>query len=387
MAGQPSCPPWASQAARFLPATLTPLLLQADQAPNPHPHLLHHQVNPPDVQADGGRVGERRGAPASLPQMRAVPGPFYPAQWVNHLCEEERGMLWWRRSNRRWWQRVTTLSLPRLSDPREREVQVLGTRSADPTMVSNVPLGLVAAHQESQQASKRPRMEPHRPLTIDTREQKVSHEDFMWVSWGVKDSGQIRPLWLGVHVEVGSKHQRGMCWRGQKEQRSCDRCQASHGSAYRSKKVKLAESMLVEILRIWQNEKDLLGKKKARAKNNKQADVLPSCWPCCESTAACPRTTLQYHNFVHFAQALFVYLVFVFVFLIDAAPLTTTIQRQWVQSQSLYCYALATCSNAISHFELRVHAMWTATNSFCITVADVKKKDMSLLKPHFQTHE
>ena len=97
--------------------------------------------------------------------------------------------------------------------------------------------------------------------------------------------------------------------------------------------------------------------KKAWAKNNKQADVLPSCWPCCESTAACPRTTLQYHNFVHFAQALFVYLVFVFVFLIDAAPLTTTIQRQWVQSQSLYCYALATCSNAISHFELRVHAM------------------------------
>ena len=76
-------------------------------------------------------------------------------------------------------------------------------------------------------------------------------------------------------------------------------------------------------------------------------------------------------------------------FVIDAAPLTTTIQRQWVQSQSLYCYALATCSNAISHFELRVHAMWTrtATNSFCITVADVKKKDMSLLKPHFQTHE
>ena len=57
-------------------------------------------------------------------------------------------------------------------------------------------------------------------------------------------------------------------------------------------------------------------KKKAWAKNNKQADVLPSCWPCCESTAACPRTTLQYHNFVHFAQALFVYLVFVFVFLI-----------------------------------------------------------------------
>ena len=73
-------------------------------------------------------------------------------------------------------------------------MQVLGTRSADPTMVSNVPLGLVAAHQESQQASKRPRMEPHRPLTIDTREQKVSHKDFMWVLWGVKDIGQIRPL-------------------------------------------------------------------------------------------------------------------------------------------------------------------------------------------------
>ena len=71
---------------------------------------------------------------------------------------------------------------------------MLGTRSADPTMVSNVPLGLVAAHQESQQTSKRPRMEPHRPLTIDTREQKVSHKDFMWVSWGVKDIGQIRPL-------------------------------------------------------------------------------------------------------------------------------------------------------------------------------------------------
>ena len=84
-------------------------------------------------------------------------------------------------------------------------MQVLGTRSADPTMVSNVPLGLVAAHQESQQASKRPRMEPHRPLTIDTREQKVSHKDFMWVSWGVKDIGQIRPLGLEAHIEVGSE--------------------------------------------------------------------------------------------------------------------------------------------------------------------------------------
>ena len=156
---------------------------------------------------------------------------------------------------------------------------------------------------------------------------------------------------------MGSKHQRGMCWWGQKEQRSCDRCQGSHGSEYSSKKVKLAESMLVEILRIWQNEKKIIRQKKAWARNNKQADVLPSCWPCCESTAACPRTTLQYHNFVHFAQALFVYLVFVFVFLIDAAHLTTTIQRQWVQSQSLYCYALATCSNAISKFDLRVRAM------------------------------
>ena len=117
---------------------------------------------------------------------------------MNHLCEEEKEEKRDVMMEADWSQMVTknntSLSLPRLSDPREREVQVLGTRSADPAMVSNVPLGLVAAHQESQQASKRPRMEPHRPLTIDTREQKVSHKDFMWVSWGVKDIGQIRPL-------------------------------------------------------------------------------------------------------------------------------------------------------------------------------------------------
>ena len=98
-------------------------------------------------------------------------------------------------------------------------------------------------------------------------------------------------------------------------------------------------------------------KKKAWAKNNKQADVLPFCWPFCESTAACPRTALQYNNFVHFAQAIFVYLVFTLLFPIDVTHLTTTIQRQCVQSQSSYCYALATCSNAISHFELRVRAL------------------------------
>ena len=96
-------------------------------------------------------------------------------------------------------------------------------------------------------------------------------------------------------------------------------------------------------------------KKKAWAKNNKQADVLPSCWPCCESTAACPRTTLQYHNFVHFAQAVFVYLVFVFLIIVTQS--TTTIQRQCVQSQSSYCSVFEKCSNAISHFELRVRAM------------------------------
>ena len=55
---------------------------------------------------------------------------------------------------------------------------------------------------------------------------------------------------------VKTSGQRAMCWRGQKEQRSCDLCQTSHGSAYRSKKVQLAESMLVEKLRIWQNKKD-----------------------------------------------------------------------------------------------------------------------------------
>ena len=83
MAGQPTCPPWASP-ARFLPATLTPLLLQAatkalHPSLNPHQHLHAQPVNPP-AQADGGRVGDRRGAGSALPQMRPVPGPFYPAQ-------------------------------------------------------------------------------------------------------------------------------------------------------------------------------------------------------------------------------------------------------------------------------------------------------------------
>ena len=48
---------------------------------------------------------------------------------------------------------------------------MLGTRSGDPLVSSGVPLGLVPHGGES--ASKRARMEPHRPLTIDTREQKV----------------------------------------------------------------------------------------------------------------------------------------------------------------------------------------------------------------------
>ena len=49
----------------------------------------------------------------------------------------------------------------------------MGTRSGAPLASSGgvVPLGLVPHGGET--ASKRARMEPHRPLTIDTREQKV----------------------------------------------------------------------------------------------------------------------------------------------------------------------------------------------------------------------
>ena len=73
-----------------------------------------------------------------------------------------------------------------MSDPREREVQVLGTRSGDPLVSSGVPLGLVPHGGES--ANKRARMEPHRPLTIDTREQKVRERSRV---------DQIRPPWEG----------------------------------------------------------------------------------------------------------------------------------------------------------------------------------------------
>ena len=80
-----------------------------------------------------------------------------------------------------------------MSDPREREVQVLGSS------VSSVPLGLVHPG-ERESSSKRARMEPHRPLTIDTREQKVSR--------GRERSrvDQIRPLWDGP----GQKEQQVM---------------------------------------------------------------------------------------------------------------------------------------------------------------------------------
>ena len=48
--------------------------IPSSSTPPPQPANLH-------PQADGGRVGDRRGgAGSALPQMRAVPGPFYPAQ-------------------------------------------------------------------------------------------------------------------------------------------------------------------------------------------------------------------------------------------------------------------------------------------------------------------
>ena len=57
-----------------LPLAGSHRLLPPHQPPPPQPANLH-------PQADGGRVGDRRGgAGSALPQMRAVPGPFYPAQ-------------------------------------------------------------------------------------------------------------------------------------------------------------------------------------------------------------------------------------------------------------------------------------------------------------------
>ena len=87
-------------------------------------------------------------------------------------------------------------------------------------------------------------------------------------------------------------------------------------------------------------------KKKAWAKNNKQADVLPSCWPCCESTAACPRTTLQYHNFVHFAQAVFVF-VFLIVFVIVIVFLIVVRARRLVTDNFATSQLCAFCSGFV----------------------------------------